>query len=133
MNQTTWAWYATLRKPAITPPGWVFGPVWTALYLMMAVAALLVWLQGWRTPGVKTALVLFAVQLVLNLLWSPAFFGMQSPVAGLIVIIPLWAAVLATTMAFFRVSTVAGFLLVPYILWVSFAAVLNYLIFALNR
>ncbi len=126
------AWYATLRKPSLTPPGSVFGPVWGSLYLLMGIAAFLVWRQGLREPRVRTALALFGVQLLLNAAWSPVFFGLRSPLAGLAVIVPLWFAVLATIIAFFRVSRAAGALMLPYILWGSFAMVLNYLIFLMN-
>ncbi len=124
-------WYAGLRKPVWTPPGWVFGPVWTALYLMMAVAAWRVWLAGpWR----RTAwpLGLFAVQLVLNVLWSVLFFGLQMPGAALVEIVVLWAAILATTVAFFRHSRPAGGLMIPYLAWVSLAVTLNFELWRLN-
>lgn len=129
--QSVDTWYAALRKPAWTPPGWVFGPVWTALYLMMAVAAWRVWLAGpWRrTAG---PLGLFAVQLVLNVLWSVLFFGLQTPGAALVEIVVLWAAILATTIAFFRYSRSAGALMIPYLAWVSLAVTLNFELWRLN-
>jgi len=111
----------------------LFGPAWTLLYLLMAVAAFLVWRQGLMAPGVKLALVVFLVQLVLNALWSIFFFGLRSPLAGLVDIIVLWLAILATIILFFPVSVPAGILLLPYIIWVSFAAVLNAAILRLNR
>jgi translocator protein len=125
-------WYPTLRKPSWNPPSWVFGPVWTTLYLMMAIAA---WLF-WRKLGFSSAsgvLWLFAFQLVLNAVWSPLFFGLKNPLAGLLDIIPLWVAILATLMSFWKISPAAGALLVPYWLWVSFATVLNFTIWKLNR
>lgn len=125
-------WYSALNKPAFTPPGWVFGPAWTALYIMMAVAAILVWRRGWDTPGVRLALVLFAVQLALNLSWSPVFFGLHQLGWSVVIILALLAAIIATTVAFFRVSTIAGLLFVPYLLWVSFATVLNITIWRMN-
>jgi tryptophan-rich sensory protein len=131
--RTVSSWYLTLRKPSWTPPGAVFGPVWISLYLLMGIAAFLVWKKGLGHAGVKTALVLFIVQLVLNALWSAAFFGVPSPLAGFVVIICLWVAIFVTIMAFLRISTGAGVLLVPYILWVSFAGVLNWSILVLNR
>jgi len=126
-------WYRGLAKPSFNPPNWLFGPAWTLLYLLMAVAAFLVWKQGFGAPGVKLALAVFLVQLVLNALWSILFFGMRSPLAGLVDIAVLWLTILATIVLFFRVSTAAGILLLPYITWVSFAAVLNAAILRLNR
>jgi benzodiazapine receptor len=131
--RTVSTWYATLSKPAWTPPSWVFGPVWITLYLVMGIAAFLVWRKGLGHEGVRTALVLFLAQLVLNSLWSAAFFGMRSPLAGLVVIIALWLAIVAAIAAFLRVSRRAGLMLIPYISWVSFAAVLNWSVYALNR
>jgi translocator protein len=126
-------WYGGLAKPLFNPPDWLFGPAWTALYLMMAVAAFLVWKQGIGAAGVKLALSVFLVQLVLNCLWSILFFGLRSPLAGLVDIVALWLAILATIVLFFRVSVPAGVLLLPYIAWVSFAAILNAAILRLNR
>jgi benzodiazapine receptor len=126
-------WYKDLTKPSFNPPGWLFGPAWTVLYLMMTVAAWLVWKQGIGAAGVKLALVVFLVQLVLNALWSVLFFGLRSPLAGLVGISGLWFAILATIILFFRVSVPAGVLLLPYIGWVSFAALLNAAIVRLNR
>jgi benzodiazapine receptor len=125
-------WYEKLAKPGFNPPDWLFGPAWTVLYLLMALAAFLVWNRGFSAPGVRLALALFLVQLVLNALWSVFFFGMRSPRLGLADIIPLWLAILATTVLFFRVSRAAGWLLVPYLAWVGFAAALNIAILRLN-
>lgn len=124
-------WYPTLAKPTWTPPSWVFGPTWTALYTAMAVAAWLVWKRA-EHAGRKAALALFALQLTLNLAWSFVFFALRSPLAGLVDILLLWAAVLATTVAFWRVARAAGWLFVPYALWVGFAAALNLAIVRLN-
>ena len=126
-------WYDSLRKPVFTPPAWLFGPAWTALYLLMGVAAFLVWRTGFDSPGVKLALAVFLIQLILNALWSVFFFGLRSPLAGLVDIAALWLAIVATIVLFFRVSTVAGFMLLPYIGWVTFAAILNAAILVLNR
>ncbi|MFC1575461.1 TspO/MBR family protein [Gemmatimonadota bacterium] len=126
-------WYPTLVKPWFNPPSWVFGPVWSLLYLMMGIAAFLVWQKGGDGGVVKTALTLFAIQLVLNGLWSVLFFGMRSPGLAFAEIIVLWAFIGATAVAFWRVSPVAGLLLLPYELWVTFAAVLNGSIWILNR
>ena len=126
-------WYRGLAKPSFSPPNWLFGPAWTVLYLLMAVAAFLVWRQGLSAPGVKLALLVFLVQLALNALWSILFFGMRSPLFGFVDIVVLWLAILVTTVLFFRVSTAAGVLFLPYIGWVTFAAVLNAAILVLNR
>ena len=125
-------WYATLIKPSFSPPNWVFFPVWTTLFMMMGISLFLVWQRGLKDQQVKTALSLFGVQLVLNILWSAAFFGMRSPLAGLIDISILWIFILLTIMNFMKLSRTAGILLIPYILWVSFAAVLNFFIWRLN-
>jgi benzodiazapine receptor len=125
-------WYATLEKPFFTPPNWLFAPAWVTLYVLMAVAAFLVWRKGLSEEGVKPALVIFLVQLVINAFWSVAFFGLKSPVAGVVVIVVLWIAILFTILKFFRLSAAAGSLLLPYILWVSFAAALNISLWILN-
>jgi len=125
-------WYATLEKPFFTPPSWLFAPAWITLYLLMAIAAFLIWRKGLGEEGVKTALVIFLVQLVLNALWSVVFFGLQSPLYGMVVILVLWIAILLTIIKFFKLSTAAGALLLPYILWVSFASILNISIWVLN-
>jgi len=126
-------WYANLNKPIFTPPDWLFGPVWTALYLLMALSALLVWHKGLENPAVRIALALFLVQLILNALWTPLFFGLKMPLVAFIEILLLLAAIGLTIMAFTRVSIPAALLLLPYILWTSFAAVLNFSIWLLNR
>ncbi len=125
-------WYSQLAKPPFNPPSWVFAPVWMLLYLLMGVSAFLVWRKVRAVPGAKLALAVFSVQLLLNAAWSPVFFGLQSLLGGLCVIIPLWIAIVATIALFWRISAAAGALLVPYLLWVSFAAVLNYSIYTLN-
>jgi benzodiazapine receptor len=127
------SWYAELQKPGFMPPSWVFGPVWTVLYLLMGVAAFLVWQRGLGARLVRTALLWFLVQLALNAAWTPVFFGLHRIGLALVVIALLWAAILVTMYYFFRVTRPAGMLLVPYLLWVSFAAVLNAAIWHLNR
>ncbi|HVO76700.1 MAG TPA: TspO/MBR family protein, partial [Candidatus Bathyarchaeia archaeon] len=112
---------------------WVFGPVWTLLYILMGIALYLVWRKGLAARGVKIALFIFFLQLVLNAFWSFAFFGAESPLAGLVVIVALWAMIMATIASFAPVSRAAAALLIPYILWVSFATVLNASLWALNR
>lgn len=126
------AWYAGLVKPALNPPAWVFGPVWTILYVLMGVAAFLVWKNGWDKKGVRVALSVFGVQLLLNTAWSIIFFGLQSPSWALIEISLLWLAIVWTITTFYKISRPAAYLLAPYLLWVSFAAYLNYSIWTLN-
>ena len=124
-------WYATLEKPTFSPPSWVFGPVWTFLYLLMGVAAYLVWEKGLEKK-VKKALRIFGAQLVVNALWSIVFFGMQNPMAAFFVIIVLWALIIENIREFYHISKWAGLALIPYVLWVSFAAILNFAIWMLN-
>jgi benzodiazapine receptor len=125
-------WYTTINKPPFTPPNWLFAPVWTILFVLMGVSAFSVWRKGLSDRKIRIALSIFGAQLILNILWSVAFFGLRSPLAGLIVIAILWAAILLTILNFLKISPTAGILLIPYILWVSFAAILNTSIFALN-
>lgn len=123
-------WYAGLNKPAFNPPNSIFPIAWTILYVLMAVAAWLVWRE--ETPARWPALAAFAVQLALNIGWSFAFFGAQSPLLGLVVIVALLAAIVWTIFAFWPVSGLAAALLLPYLAWVAFATVLNTAIYALN-
>lgn len=125
-------WYASLAKPAWAPPNWVFGPVWTTLYILMGIALFLVWRKGLERQDVKVAISIFGVQLVLNVLWSIIFFGFQSILGGLIEIVFLWIAILATIIVFYRISKAAGILLIPYIIWVTIALYLNYTLYLLN-
>jgi tryptophan-rich sensory protein len=118
------SWYVELSKPTWTPPSWVFGPAWTLLYIMMAVAAWLVWRKGY-TADVRFALTLFGVQLLVNGLWSYLFFGLRWPGGALVNIAVLWVAIAATAIAFARVSQPATWLMIPYLAWVSFAMTLN--------
>ncbi|HWB00384.1 MAG TPA: TspO/MBR family protein [Pirellulales bacterium] len=123
-------WYPTLVKPLGNPPAWVFGPVWTCLYLIMAVAA---W-RVWRITGLAhRAIVCFAVQLTLNVIWSGLFFGLHNPLAALIDVVALWIAIAATLRAFWQIDRAAGVLLIPYLAWVTFATYLNAAIVVLNR
>ena len=124
-------WYASLNKPSWNPPGWLFGPVWTTLYAMMAVAAWLVWRRGGFARQGR-ALTFFLVQLALNAAWTPLFFGLQRPGLAFAEIVLLWLAIAATIYAFRPVSRVALWLLVPYLAWVSFAAALNFTLWRLN-
>jgi benzodiazapine receptor len=124
-------WYASLMKPSWNPPGWLFGPVWTVLYTMMAMAAWLVWRQG----GFKTqrrALTLFLVQLALNALWTPLFFGLHWTGVAFAEIILLWLVIAATIAGFRSVNRLAAWLLAPYLVWVGFATALNFTLWRLN-
>jgi len=125
-------WYATIKKPGFTPPNSVFGPVWIALFVLMGVSAYLVWDRGLENKNVKIALLVFGIQLALNMLWSFLFFGLHSPLYAFFEIIVLWFAILFTILNFLKVSKPAGLLLVPYIVWVSFAAIINFYIVRLN-
>jgi translocator protein len=124
-------WYGSLVKPSFTPPAWLFGPVWSVLYLAMAIAGWLVWRRQ-RETFATLPLALFGGQLVLNALWSILFFGLQAPGIALVEILTLWAAIFATLLSFWRISTIAGSLFVPYLAWVSFATMLNFEIWRLN-
>jgi tryptophan-rich sensory protein len=126
-------WYATLEKPALNPPNWIFGPVWTTLYILMATAAFLIWKKGWEKKEVKIALSVFLIQLVLNTLWSILFFGLQNPAIAFVEIVFMWLAIVATIFLFSKISKPAAWLLIPYILWVSFASYLNFAIWMLNK
>jgi benzodiazapine receptor len=125
-------WYASLNKPSFNPPNWLFAPVWTTLYAFMGVSLFLVWSKGLNNRRVKLALVVFIVQLILNVLWSMVFFGLRSLVGGEVVIGVLWITILFTVMRCLKVSKIAGLLLIPYIVWTSFAAILNTAILILN-
>lgn len=124
-------WYDSLRKPDWNPPKWVFGPVWTLLYALMAVAAWLVWRRR-ELPPARTGLRLFAAQLVLNLGWTIVFFSIRSPEWAFLEILVLWAAIAATLALFWQVRRSAGLLMVPYLLWVTFAMILNATISSMN-
>jgi tryptophan-rich sensory protein len=122
-------WYASLAKPVWTPPNWLFGPVWTAIYLMMAISAWLVW----RRAGLASiAMLCFGIQFGLNIAWSGIFFRLRSPGAGFAEIVLLWLSIAATLFEFWRIVPVAGWLLVPYLIWVSYASALNFAIWRLN-
>jgi tryptophan-rich sensory protein len=125
-------WYPTLIKPSFTPPGGLIGTVWIVLFTLMGISLFLVWREGNGGMDKKMALGVFAVQLVVNVLWSWAFFGLQSPLAGIVVIAVLWLLILQCILRFWPISRNAALLLVPYILWVSFAAFLNFTIWRLN-
>lgn len=125
-------WYTTLNKPSFTPPNELFAPVWTALYILMGISAGIVWSKGYHHIWVKTALYHFVFQLLFNALWSIVFFGLKNPLLGLVVILALLILIMLTIKWFRIISKPAAYLLVPYVLWVGFAAALNYKIWELN-
>ena len=127
------SWYQTINKPSWNPPGWIFGPVWTTLYVMMGIALYLVWKSNASEGVKKNAVTIFAIQLILNFFWSFIFFDQQQPGWALVEIIIMWIAILLTIFAFAKVNKTAAWLLVPYISWVSFATILNYTIWKLNN
>ncbi len=149
------SWYKNLNKPAFSPPNWIFGPVWTTLFILMGVSLYLVWSKKWKPKNKfdskkaniwnplsqkfllgswqkANIIVIFAIQLVLNILWSVIFFGMHSPGAAFFELLMLWFAIIFTIINFYRISKTASLLLIPYILWVSFAGVLNLFLWILN-
>ncbi len=125
-------WYERLKKPSWRPPNWLFAPVWTVLYLMIAFAGWLVWRSA-GFGGATTALAFYALQLLLNALWTPVFFGLHRPDLGFAVIALLWLAIAATIVAFAPLNGVAALLMIPYLAWVSFASLLNFAVWRLNR
>ncbi|EZH71660.1 MULTISPECIES: TspO/MBR family protein [Aquimarina] len=125
-------WYAALNKPSFTPPNWIFGPMWVLLYIMMGIAAGIVWSKGFYHKWVKTALYHFGFQLLLNAAWSIFFFGLQNPLIALLDIIALFILLLFTIKWFTVVNSTAAYLLIPYVVWVAFATALNFGIWQLN-
>jgi tryptophan-rich sensory protein len=123
-------WYAQLTKPSFNPPNWLFGPVWSILFALMGIALYLIWLS--EDKDKKRVYQFFFLQLSLNILWSVIFFGMKLPIIAFVEILILWVAILLTTINFYKISKIAGYILIPYLLWVSFAAILNYAIANLN-
>jgi translocator protein len=126
------SWYAGLAKPFFTPPGWVFAPVWITLFTLMGIAVYLVWQEGIEKPKVRKAFAIFGVQFAFNVTWSFLFFGLRSPLLGLIDIVILWVMIAATIAAFYSVKKTAAFLLVPYIAWVTLATALNGAVYLMN-
>lgn len=125
-------WYSTLNKPSFNPPSWVFGPAWITLYTLMGIASYLIWQKRGDNSLVKTALIIFFIHLVFNALWSVIFFGLHSPMWAFVEILFLWAMILLLIIIFYKIDRRAAYLLVPYILWVSFASILNFSIWRLN-
>jgi translocator protein len=126
------SWYQTIQRPSWNPPGWIFGPVWTTLYIMMGIALYLIWKAEVSTSLKNYAILLFTLQLVFNFFWSFIFFNQQQPGWAFAEIVALWVLILFTIFAFAKINNLAAWLLVPYISWVSFAAILNYTIWKLN-
>ena len=125
-------WYAGLQKPELTPPSWIFAPVWTVLFILMGISLYLIIDAGLKNPEVKVALVLFILQLALNVGWSFFFFGRHSTFYGFLAIVLLWTILLCTIIQIFRISFPAALLLLPALVWITFVAVLNYLIMTMN-
>jgi translocator protein len=125
-------WYATLNKPSFNPPNWIFAPVWTTLYIMMGIAFYLIWKSGAAAAIKKMAISFYSIQLILNFFWSILFFYLEQPGWAMIEIMLLWISIAATIYYFRQISVIAAWLLVPYILWVSFAMALNFAIWKLN-
>ena len=126
------SWYAYLLKPDFSPPNWIFAPVWTTLFVLMGISFFLIWQKKDKDVHAEIGLMFFIGQLMLNVFWSLLFFGLKNPFFALLEIIVLWLAILITIIQFYKINRAAGILLIPYILWVSFAAVLNYFIWILN-
>lgn len=125
-------WYAQLQKPAFTPPGWVFGPVWITLYALMGIASFLVWRKRSVDSTADKALVVYGIHLILNVLWSVLFFGLQQPASAFLGIVLLWGMIVWVIVLFFRIDRLAAYLMGPYIFWVSFASMLNFAIWRMN-
>lgn len=125
-------WYETLNKPFFQPPNWLFGPVWTILFLLMGISLYLIWTGIWHHKLKEEAMLIFVAQLVLNVFWSITFFGFQNIALAFLEILVLWTSILFTILYFAKLNKTAAYLLVPYIFWVSFASVLNFAIWYLN-
>jgi translocator protein len=126
-------WYSTLHKPFFNPPNWIFGPVWTILFFLMGVSFYIVWTENINNKKKESAIKIFILQLVLNLLWSLAFFGLHQPLLAMAIIVILWLSIFMTIKYFYKISRLSAYLLYPYIAWVSFASILNFTIVILNR
>ncbi len=126
------SWYLFLDKPALNPPNFIFAPVWTALYILMGISLFLIWSSDKNNKEKKKPLIFFGIQLILNSSWSIIFFGLQNPQLALVNIFILWIFIIITIFSFYKISKKAGIILVPYLLWVTFASYLNYMIYILN-
>lgn len=125
--------YKNLTQPSIAPAGWVFPIVWTVLYILMGIASYIVYIEGFEKPEVKSALTVYAAQLIVNFFWTIIFFRLELRGLALVWLIFLWILIVITAVKFYRINKTAGYLMVPYLLWVSFAAVLNYAVWQLNK
>ena len=125
-------WYAYLPKPSWTPPNWAFGPVWSTLYVLMGISLFLIWREGLNRKDVQIAIIVFAVQLAINVIWSLVFFGTHNIFGGLVLVLILWVAILVNIIVFYRISKPAGLILIPYIVWVTIASYLNYSVLILT-
>lgn len=129
----TGEWYTTLIKPVLNPPGWVFGPVWTVLYLLIGISGWLAWEKRQLGTGSRSAFVFYSVQLAFNVLWTIFFFGLHQPLLALCDLLAMWVFVLLNIIYFWRIRPASGILLIPYIMWISFAGYLNFALWWLNR
>lgn len=125
-------WYSTLNKPFFSPPNWIFGPAWTILYILIGISIARIWHNGFNHPAQKSVITLFIIQMILNLIWSPVFFSMKLPVAAIIIIISLWLMIIAYIRKSKEIDKMASYLFIPYLLWVTFATMLNAGIIYLN-
>lgn len=125
-------WYASLDKPFFNPPNWIFSPVWTLLYFLMGISLYLILLNGWQDREAKRGIILFFAQLLLNVAWSFVFFFLHNPAIAFIIIILLWIMIFLSIFQFLKINKLASYLLIPYLLWVSFASILNFSIWQLN-
>lgn len=124
-------WYTTLNKPSFNPPNWIFAPVWTTLFILIGISFYIAWSKGFSMPK-RLPVIIYFLNLILNLLWSLLFFGLKTPLIAFIEIIVLWIIIIVNIIIFYRISKASGILMIPYLLWVSFASVLNYFIYHLN-
>lgn len=125
-------WYKTLNKPSFSPPNWIFGPVWTILFILMGISLYLIWTDDKNNNAKKAPFIIFILQLLVNIFWSVAFFTIHSPGLALSVIAVLWLLILSTIISFRKISKLSAYLLIPYLFWVSFASILNFSIWKLN-
>jgi tryptophan-rich sensory protein len=125
-------WYIFLKKPFFSPPNWLFGPVWLMLYLMMGISVYFIWEKGIKQKKIKQAITVFGIHLILNALWSILFFGLRNPLLGFINIVFLWLMIIIVMKKFWYIKKETTYLLIPYLLWVSFATMLNFAIIILN-
>ena len=125
-------WYVSLIKPSWTPPNWAFGPIWSTLYVLMGISLFLIWREGLERKDVKIAILVFAIQLLINVVWSITFFATHNIFGGLVMVIILWISILINILVFYRISKPAAIILIPYLIWVTIAGYLNYTVFLLN-